>query len=235
MIKSELLDAEDMLRLQREAQAMARLGAHSNIVSVFDFGEEDGAPYLVCEYVPGGDLRKELRSAGGSLPLERALAIAGDIARALAIAHGRGIVHRDLKPANVWLNDDGSAKLGDFGLAFSLDRSRLTMPGTVMGTAAYMAPEQALGEPVTARSDLYSLGTLLYQMACGQPPFADENATAVIAQHINAPPGAPSKHNPDLPPALDALVLRLLAKSPDERPPSAAAVGAELRQIAQSL
>jgi serine/threonine protein kinase len=146
LIKSELVDDADRLRLRREAQAMAHLGAQSNIVTVFDFGEEDGKPYLVCEYVPAGDLQQELRNAGGPLPPERALALAADIARGLAVAHARGVIHRDLKPANVLLCEDGSAKLGDFGLAFSLDRSRLTMAGTVMGTAAYLSPEQALAE-----------------------------------------------------------------------------------------
>ncbi len=232
LINSELVDDDDRLRLRREAQAMAHLGAQSNIVTVFDFGEEDGKPYLVCEYVPAGDLRQELRNAGGSLPLERALAIAEDIARALAVAHARGVIHRDVKPANVWLCEDGSAKLGDFGLAFSLDRSRLTMAGTVMGTAAYLSPEQALAEPVTERSDLYSLGALLYEMLCGRPPFTDENATALIAQHINARPAPPSEHNRHLPAALDALILHLLAKSPNERPESAAVVLESLAAIA---
>jgi len=235
MVKAELLDPDDLERLRREAQAMAHLGAHSNIVTVFDFGQEDGKPYLVCEYVPAGELRVELRDAGGPLTLERALMIGADIAQALAVAHGRGVIHRDIKPANVWLCADGSAKLGDFGLAFSLDRTRLTLPGSMMGTASYMAPEQARGEPVDARSDLYSLGALLYEMVCGRPPFMDENTTAVIAQHINAPLTAPSEHRRDLPPALDALILSMLAKSPSERPQSAAAVVEELRRIAESL
>ncbi len=235
MVKTELLEPDDLERLRREAQAMARLGAHSNIVTVHDIGDEDGKPYLVCEYVPAGELRRHLRDAAAPLPLERTLAIAADIARALAVAHGRGVIHRDVKPANVWLCEDGSAKLGDFGLAFSLDRSRLTMPGTVMGTAAYLSPEQALGQPVTERSDLYALGCLLYEMVCGKPPFADANPTAVIAQHINAAPVAPSSHQPDLSPAVEDLILRLLAKSPDERPEGAAIVLDELRRITDRL
>jgi Protein kinase domain len=235
MIKSEMLDDDQLQRLRREAQSMARLGAHSNIVTVHDIGEEDGKPFLVSEYVPAGELREELRKAGGPLPIERALAIARDVTRALAVAHAHGVVHRDLKPANVWLCDDGSAKLGDFGLAFSLDRSRLTMPGMMMGTAAYMAPEQALGQPVSERSDLYSLGVLMYEMVCGRPPFVDENPTAVIAQHLNAWPVAPTTHNSEVPASLEALILQLLAKPPAMRPPNAVRVGEELRRIADGL
>jgi pimeloyl-ACP methyl ester carboxylesterase len=234
MIRAELLEPDDLERLRREAQAMARLGAHSNIVTVHDIGEEDGKPYLVCEYVPAGDLRSHLRDAAAPLPLERALAIAADVARALAVAHGRGVIHRDIKPANVWLCEDGSAKLGDFGLAFSLDRTKMTSPGSIMGTATYMAPEQARGEPVTERSDLYALGCLLYEMVCGRPPFVDANPTAVIAQHLNAAPAAPSSHEPDVPPALEDLILRLLEKSPDARPASASAVLEELRRVGDS-
>ncbi|MDP9237462.1 MAG: protein kinase [Chloroflexota bacterium] len=235
MIKAELLEPDDLERLRREAQAMASLGAHSNIVSVFDFGREDGKPYLVCEYVPAGELRAELRTAGGPLALERALTIAADIARALAVAHDRGVIHRDVKPANVFLCADGSAKLGDFGLAFSLDQSRLTMPGTVMGTATYMAPEQARGEPVDARSDLYALGCLLYEMVCGRPPFSGDDPLSVISQHASVAPVAPVLHVAGLPPALNGLILRLLAKSPEDRPQSAAAVGEELHRISESL
>ena len=235
VIKSEMLEPEDLKRLQREAQTMARLGAHSNIVTVLDMGEEAGKPYLVCEYVPAGDLRQELRKAAGPLALDRALSIASDIARALTIAHARGVIHRDIKPANVWLNDDGSAKLGDFGLAFSVDRSRLTMPYTVMGTAAYMSPEQARGESVTERSDLYALGALLYEMVCGRAPFVDDNLTAVIAQLLTVQPRAPSALNPQVPPALDALILQLLAKPPEMRPANAARVHESLRVITDEL
>ncbi|MDP9235798.1 MAG: protein kinase [Chloroflexota bacterium] len=231
MVRSALVDPEDLERLKREAQAMARLGSQPHVVTVFDFGDEDGTPYLVCEYVPGGDLRRELNAAAGPLALWRAISIASDVAQALEAAHARGVVHRDLKPGNIWLGDHGSAKLGDFGLAFSLDRSRLTMPGTVMGTAAYLAPEQALGEAVTERSDLYALGCLLYEMVCGKPPFADANPTVVISQHINAAPAPPSSHERNVPPALNDLILRLLAKSPARRPESATAVLDELRRI----
>src|SRR6185295_9016696 len=211
LIRGVDLGPDDLLRFQREAQAMARLGAHSNIVSVYDIGEKDGRPFLVSEYIAGGELRRVLLKRG-RLPVAEALAFGSDIARALAVAHGRGVVHRDVKPANIWLTDDGTAKLGDFGLAFSLDRSRMTMPGTVMGTATYLAPEQALGQPVTERTDLYALGCVLYEMVCGTPPFADANVTAVIAQHINATPAAPSSHEAEVPAALSELILRLIAK-----------------------
>ncbi|MDP9236681.1 MAG: protein kinase [Chloroflexota bacterium] len=235
MVKSELLETDDLERLRREAQAMARLGAHSNIVTVHDIGDEGGKPYLVCEYVPAGELRRHLRDAAAPLPLERALAIAADIARALAVAHGRGVIHRDVKPANVWLCDDGSAKLGDFGLAFSIDRTRMTIAGTVMGTATYMAPEQARGDPADARTDLYALGVMLYEMVCGRPPFLGDDPLSVISQHANVAPVAPATHAAGLPLALDDLILRLLAKPPAERPASAAVVLEELRAISEGL
>jgi len=234
MVKPELLEPDDLERLRREAQAMARLGAHSNIVTVHDIGEEDGKPYLVCEYVPAGELRRHLRDAA-PLPLERALAIAADVARALAVAHGRGVIHRDVKPANVWLCDDGSAKLGDFGLAFSIDRTRVTIAGTIVGTATYMAPEQARGEPADARTDLYALGVMLYEMVCGRPPFSGDDPLSVISQHASVAPLAPAQHAAGLPPALNDLIVRLLAKSPEDRPQSAAAVGEALRAISEGL
>jgi len=231
LIKTELLEPDDLERLRREARAMARLD-HPNIVTVHDIGDEDGRPYLVCQYIAGGDLRQALREAGGRLPLERALAIAGELCAALAHAHAAGIVHRDLKPANVWLTAGGAAKLGDFGLASGLDRSRLTIAGTVLGTAAYMAPEQALGQPADARSDLYALGCVLYEMVTGRPPFLGDDAVGVISQHIHTAPVAPSWHDAEVPRALDTLILRLLTKSPDDRPASADDAAAELRRIA---
>jgi tetratricopeptide (TPR) repeat protein len=220
LIKTDALEPQELERLRREAQAMARLD-HPNIVAVYDISEEeDGRPFFVCQYISGGDLRGELRAAGGPLPMERALGIAEDLCRALAHAHAHGIVHRDVKPANVLLTSDGAAKLGDFGLAAAVDRSRLTLAGTFVGTAAYIAPEQALGQPADARSDLYSLGCVLYELLTGRPPFLGDDALAVISQHINTPPVAPSWLTDRCPPDLEDLILRLLAKDPGERPAS---------------
>src|SRR6266511_3056370 len=133
------------------------------------------------------------------------LRIADQVCQALEYAHAKGIVHRDLKPGNVWLTADGTAKLGDFGLAVALDRSRLTQAGMMVGTVSYMPPEQATGGEVSARSDLYSLGCMLYEMVTGRPPFVGDESVAIITQHLNAPPVAPSWHVPDLPVALEAL------------------------------
>ena len=149
---------------------MRKLGDHPHVVSVLDTGEEDGNPFIVSEYMPGGDVEGLLSAEGGRLAVERAVEIAADVCRALEHAHARGIVHRDLKPANVWLDDDGRARLGDFGLATTEGRSRVS-GGTLVGTVAYLPPEQALGEASGPASDLYSLGALLYEMLTGRPPF----------------------------------------------------------------
>ncbi len=232
LIKADGLDAEGLARVHREAQAMGRLGDHPHIVTVYDVGDEAGQPYLIQEYMTGGDLEGQLqRSEGHRLGADEALRLAEQVCRALEHAHSRGVVHRDLKPGNIWLAQDGTAKLGDFGLAVALDRSRLTMAGMMVGTASYMPPEQALGSQATPRSDLYSLGCVLYEMATGRPPFLGDDAVAVISQHVNTAPVAPSWHTPDIPRALEALTVRLLAKAPDQRPEGAAAVADELRRI----
>jgi class 3 adenylate cyclase/tetratricopeptide (TPR) repeat protein len=222
VIKTEGLDEAGRLRIQREAQAMARLGDHPHVVTVFDIGEEDGQPYIVSQFMPGGDVERLLAEAPEHrLPIAHAIRIAEQICQALAHAHARGIVHRDVKPGNVWLAGDGAAQLGDFGLAVALDRSRLTVPGMMVGTAVYRAPEQAVGGGADARTDLYALGAMLYEMLTGRPPFLGDDSVAVISQHLNTPPLSPSWHNPEVPPALEALVLELLAKAPADRPASA--------------
>ena len=212
-----------LARARRETRAMGKLGEHPHIVRILDSGEEDRVPYVVSEYVGGGDLAGVLEAAEDrQLEPDRALEIAADVCRALEHAHARGIVHRDLKPANVWLGDDGTARLGDFGLATTDRRSRAAVEGMLVGTVAYLPPEQALGRGSDERSDIYSLGAMLYELLTGEPPFPGDDAVAIIGRHLNAKPVAPSRHRPEISPALDRLVLELLAKSPDERPQSAA-------------
>ena len=230
ILNPALLDRRDKERIKQEAQTMAQFGSQPNIVTVYDYGEEDGAPFIVCEYVSGGELREELDAAAGPLSLKRALTVAIDICRALSFAHRRNIVHRDLKPANVWLTEERTAKLGDFGIALSLGRTRLTMPGSVTGTATYMAPEQASGGDVDARSDLYAFGALLYELVTGRPPFVGDDPNAIIYQHINTKPESPAKHNASVPPDLERLIMRLLAKTKTERPSSAEDVLTELER-----
>ncbi len=237
VIKTHGLDEAGIARVRREAETLAGLGAQPHIVTVYDIGQEQGpdgppVPYLVCEHMAGGDLERELRQAGGPLSLERVLAIGQDVCRALDVAHRRGILHRDIKPGNIWLTEDGHAKLGDFGLAMALGQSRLTEAGTIMGTASYMPPEQALGTEVDVRGDLYAFGCLLYELVTGRPPFLGDDTIAVVSQHINTAPVAASWHRADLPRALDALIERLLEKSPEERPQSAAQVLELLAAIA---
>ena len=222
-----LFDTEDVAaavqaRARREAQAMRKLGDHPHVVSVLDTGEEDGNPFIVSEYMAGGDVEALLSSEGGRLGVDRAVEVACDVTRALEHAHARGIVHRDLKPANVWLDDDGTARLGDFGLATTEGRARVSR-GTLVGTVAYLPPEQALGEAAGPESDIYSLGALLYEMLTGQPPFSGDDAVAIISQHLHSDPVPPSRLNPEVPEALDRAVLELLAKRGEDRPSGAAA------------
>ena len=181
----------------------------------------------------GGDLEGMLRDAPEHrLPIDQVLAIGTQLAEALAAAQAQGVVHRDLKPGNVWLTTEGDARVGDFGLALARDQSRLTTEASLVGTAACMAPEQAVGGAVDARSDLYALGCILYECATGRSPFVGDDAVAVIAQHLNTPPVAPSWHREDCPPGLEALILSLLEKDPAARPASAAAVAGSLAQVA---
>ncbi|MDP6452802.1 MAG: serine/threonine-protein kinase, partial [SAR202 cluster bacterium] len=195
LIKTDGLDDVSRTRISREAQAMGRLGSHPHIVTVFDLGEHESQPFMVTELMGGGDVEGVLEDAeGGKLSLEQSISIAVETCRGLEFAHSRGIIHRDLKPGNVWLTADGAAKIGDFGLAVAMDRSRLTAEGMMVGTVSYMPPEQAMGGEVTPKADLYSLGAMLYEMVCGRPPFLGDDNIAIIGQHINTPPVAPTWH-----------------------------------------
>ena len=232
VIKTEGLDDEMRLRVHREARAMARLDDHANIVTIHDVGEEHGQLFMVSEFMAGGDLERRLAQAPErTLHADEALHIAQQICGALEHCHSRSVIHRDVKPGNVWFTADGVAKLGDLGLALTLDRSRITQEGVMLGTPAYMPPEQALSGEFTSRSDLYSLGAMLYEMVTGRPPFVGDDVVAIISQHLNTPPVAPSWHNDSVPRPLEELILRLLAKDPAGRPESPAAVGVLLESI----
>ena len=175
-------DSDQLERFRREARAVAQL-SHPHIVGVIDAGEEDGRPYIVFEYVEGETLKGRIRRMG-RLPIDEAIAYAIEIARALGAAHARGIVHRDIKPQNVLVDEEGSAKVTDFGIARSLDEDGLTADGRVLGTTDYVSPEQALGHDVNGQSDLYSLGVVMFEMLTGDVPFHGENQVAVAMKHV---------------------------------------------------
>ncbi len=231
LIKTQTLSEESRTRIIREAQAMGRLGNHPNILTVHDFGEYEGQPYMVLPYMPYqlDDLID--RAPNRQLPIEQVIDITKCLCLGLEYAHTQGIIHRDLKPSNIFLDMEGTAKIGDFGLALMVELSRLTDSGKTMGTASYIAPEQVKGGEITIKSDLYSLGAMLYEMVTGRPPFIGDNIMAVIEQHINMEPVSPLWHRPDLPPTLEALILQLLKKDPQQRPTSAADVRLKLESI----
>ncbi|GAA1080937.1 Stk1 family PASTA domain-containing Ser/Thr kinase [Kitasatospora arboriphila] len=229
-------------RFRREAQAVAALN-HVNIVAVHDSGEDTGpdgvVPYMVMEYVRGRSVRELVREAaarraGGTVPLDRALAVTSAVLDALECSHRQGLVHRDIKPANVMTTDDGTVKVMDFGIARALqsDATAMTRTGTVLGTPQYLSPEQAQGRPADARSDLYSVGCMLFELVTGTLPFDGESAMSVLYQHVQQPPPVPSSINPSLPPAVDAVVARALAKDPAGRYQSAHAMAEDVRRAA---
>jgi eukaryotic-like serine/threonine-protein kinase len=219
-------DEEYVERFRREARAVAQL-AHPNIVTVIDRGEDAGRQFIVFEYVDGDDL-KQLIDRVGQLPIEQVVELGQEIAAALAFAHERGIVHRDVKPQNVLLNEDGRAKVTDFGIARSLDVEHgVTQTGTVLGTSNYIAPEQASGQPIDDRSDVYSFGVVLYELLTGTVPFDGDSFVAVALKHINEPAPSVLERRPDTPPRLARLVDAMLGKDHDARP-SMDEVGGEL-------
>ncbi len=212
-------DQAFVARFRQEAQAAAALN-HPNVVNVFDFGMESGDPYIVMELVEGGDLAEVLRERGALEPVAAAR-IAQQVADALDAAHGRGIVHRDIKTTNVLINRGGRIKVGDFGIARAFAEAQITMPGTTLGSVHYFSPEQARGELVTTASDIYSLGLVLFEMLTGRRAWTGDSAGAVAVARLAGDPPAPSSLQQGVPPALDAIVKRALARVPGERPTAA--------------
>ncbi len=224
-------DAEFVTRFQREARAAARL-AHPGVVAVYDTGEHDGTRFIVMEYVEGRTLADVL--AEGPLSPARAVEVGREVLAALGAAHDRGLVHRDVKPANIMVTPEGALKVMDFGIARAAeDGTRLTTAASVIGTPSYMAPEQVEARPVDARTDLYALGAVLYECLVGAPPFEGSSAITVAARHVNDAPEPLRRRRPEIPPRLEAVVLRALAKDPADRWPEAAAFRAALEDAVE--
>src|SRR5438093_1784918 len=223
----EMADQPDQLeRFRREARAVAQL-SHPNVVAVIDAGEDGGHPYIVFEYVEGETLKQRIDRLG-RLPVDEATAYAIEIGRGLAAAHGQRLIHRDVKPQNVLIDAEGRAKVTDFGIARSLESDGLTKTGRVLGTTDYVSPEQAMGYDVDARSDIYSLGVLLYEMVTGEVPFSAETVVGVAMKHVNEPLPPVQAKRPEASAALAAVVERATVKDPDKRYPDMAATVADL-------
>jgi serine/threonine-protein kinase len=221
-------DAEFLDRFEGEARHAAAV-SHPRLVTVFDCGIEGGTPFIVMELVSGRTLRQVLDEAG-VLPPGQAVAIAAAVCEGLEAAHAAGLVHRDITPANIVLNG-GEVKVLDFGIARAGGTRAATAAGTVVGTAAYLSPEQASGRSADPRSDLYSLGCVLFEMVAGRPPFTADSAVGLAYRQVHDDPGLPSAWRPGLPARLDQVTARLLAKDPSSRPPTAAAARAELLSV----
>ncbi|MGZ4182403.1 MAG: protein kinase domain-containing protein, partial [Solirubrobacteraceae bacterium] len=222
-------DSDQLERFRREARAVAQL-SHPHIVGVIDAGEDEGRPYIVFEYVEGETLKERIRR-NGRLPIAEAVAYGIEIARALGAAHARHIVHRDVKPQNVLIDDEGSAKVTDFGIARTLDEEGLTADGRVLGTTDYVSPEQALGQDVTGQSDLYSLGIVLYEMVTGEVPFRGENQVAVAMKHVREEVPDVQVRRPEVSSALAAVIDTATAKHRQDRYADDAELIADLEDV----
>ncbi len=219
-------DIDQLERFRREARAVAQL-SHPHIVGVIDAGEDEGRPYIVFEFVEGETLKDRIRRLG-RLPVDEAIAYAIEIARALGAAHERGIVHRDVKPQNVLVDEEGSAKVTDFGIARTMDDSGITAEGRVLGTTDYVSPEQALGHNVNGQSDIYSLGIVLYEMLTGDVPFHGENQVSVAMKHVREDLPDVSRRRPEVSAGLAATLDRMTAKDLERRYPDALSLQADL-------
>jgi eukaryotic-like serine/threonine-protein kinase len=222
-------DQSFLLRFKREAQAAASL-SHPNVVAVYDTGSEDGTHFIVMEFVDGRTVKDIIRQEGPLYPA-RAAEICADVCAALVAAHARGLIHRDIKPGNVMLTPDGKVKVMDFGIARATTSETITQTAAVIGTAQYISPEQAQGQAVDYRSDLYSLGCCLYEMLTGTVPFTGATPVAIAYKHVREDPTPPRMLNPDVPPALEAICLKAMAKLPDNRYQTAAEFRSDLERF----
>ena len=229
-------EGDFIARFRREAKAMAALN-HSNIVKVYDFDTSGERSYIVMEYLSQGTLKdklEELARKGQQISLAEAIQIMLQVSNALAFAHSRGMIHRDIKPPNIMFNDQGAAILSDFGIAKVVSGPSFTQTGAMIGSPAYMSPEQGLGKPGDERSDIYSLGVLFYQLATGQLPYAADTPLAVVLKHVNEPVPDPSLLNPTIPAGIRAVVTKAMAKEPEARYQAAKSMADDLRQVLRS-
>jgi serine/threonine protein kinase len=221
-------EADQLERFRREARAAARL-SHPNLVGVIDAGEDDGRPYIVFEYIEGRTLKRQIQEVG-PLPVDEAVAYAIEIGRGLTAAHARKLVHRDVKPQNVLIDPDGRAKVTDFGIARSLEQKGMTATGRVLGTTDYVSPEQAMGEDVDERSDVYSLGVVLYEMLTGDVPFQAETQVGVAMKHVNEPMPDVRAKRPEVSAVVASVVDRATTKDPRDRYNTVAEMVRDLEQ-----
>src|SRR5918997_25824 len=225
-------DEQFVERFRREAKHAAGL-SHPNIVSIYDRGEAEGTYYIAMEYLEGRSL-KELISSRGPAPVAIAIEYARQILAALRVSHRTGVIHRDIKPHNVLVDGEGRLKVTDFGIARA-GPSQMTEAGSIVGTAQYLSPEQAQGAPVSESSDLYSVGIVLYELLTGEVPFSGESPVEIAMKHLSKVPTPPSRLRPEIPHDLDLVVMRALAKDPDDRYQSADEMDADLARVGRGL
>ncbi|MEJ7818760.1 MAG: protein kinase, partial [Rubrobacteraceae bacterium] len=225
-------DDEFVERFRREAQSAAAL-SHPNIVSIYDRGEsEDGTYYIAMEYLPGGTLKDRIVKRGALAP-HTASAVALQIAEALQAAHDRGVIHRDIKPHNILITESGDLKVTDFGIARAASSSTMTKTGSILGTAHYISPEQAMGEHVGFASDMYSLGIVLYEMLTGELPYDADSPIGIAMKHVNGHLIPPNVLNPSVPDGINAVTARLLSKDPADRYTSDSELIEDLERVCQ--